>query len=84
MRPAVIEPRANEDARLTPWADPEELLEQFGFDGEPPRREGSKGIREVDAVGFEPTASPLQGERSTADLRARSAGDISEPTSLLE
>ena len=33
MRPAVIEPRANEDARLTPWADPEELLEQFGFDG---------------------------------------------------
>ena len=24
----------------------------------------------VDAVGFEPTASPLQGERSTADLRA--------------
>ena len=28
----------------------------------------------VDAVGFEPTASPLQGERSTADLRAPRRG----------
>ncbi len=28
------------------------------------------GAIRVDAVGFEPTASPLQGERSTADLRA--------------
>ena len=29
----------------------------------------------VDAPGFEPGASPLQGERSTADLRAPVEGD---------
>ena len=36
----------------------------------PPRPRGRPKGGRVDAVGFEPTASPLQGERSTADLRA--------------
>lgn len=40
--------------------------------------------REVDAVGFEPTASPLQGERSTADLRAPSVGGAAIRLRLFE
>jgi hypothetical protein len=39
------------------------------------REASSENFRsQVDAVGFEPTASPLQGERSTADLRAPLGG----------
>ena len=34
-------------------------------------KEVSKGNNEVDATGIEPVASPLQGERSTTDLRAQ-------------
>lgn len=74
MQRTVIGSRA--EARLTPWAHPRSLSHELsGFQCEPPEGgwNGStraSGARPVDAPGFEPGASPLQGERSTADLRA--------------
>ena len=42
---------------------------------------GDGAATRVDAPGFEPGASPLQGERSTTDLRARE-GAIDERSSI--
>ena len=78
MQPTVIEPRV-EDASYALGRSSIAVSRALDVPCEPPEGgwKGSTSARAelaVDAVGFEPTASPLQGERSTADLRAPLGG----------
>jgi hypothetical protein len=76
MQPTVIGPRARSASyALGRCPIARTVVELLGLNREPRRGAGLKVstrvlLLSVDAVGFEPTASPLQGERSTADLRA--------------
>jgi hypothetical protein len=77
MHPTVIGLRAERVLGPGPIANRSDELLTFNrvnLPGEGLKVKANSRKTPVDAPGFEPGASPLQGERSTADLRARLAG----------